>query len=222
LIPAPNLDCVEFRFPPPHRGISLILPTTDAFAGKLSSWQLFPAYQSVAFATPVFAVSHSITHGTSLISFDGFAPASQWQGRSAPVGGTRAAELTKVARSDGKDFICAAWMHKARSLPRDPFRREVDQHVAGKDTEPTEIIDSKFYRSQIPGIEQAIETAALMLGSDKSRGHCLQMIGADCRAYLQNRNFLSGLLVQGGHAGQRREVADYFARSRPWLAPLGL
>ena len=28
-------------------------------------------------------------------------------------------------------------------------------------------------------IEQAIETAALMLGSDKSRGYCLEMICAD-------------------------------------------
>ena len=28
-------------------------------------------------------------------------------------------------------------------------------------------------------IEQAIETAAMMLGSDKSRGYCLEMICAD-------------------------------------------
>ncbi len=28
-------------------------------------------------------------------------------------------------------------------------------------------------------IEQAIETAALMLGTDKSRGYCLEMICAD-------------------------------------------
>ncbi len=28
-------------------------------------------------------------------------------------------------------------------------------------------------------IEQALETAALMLGSDKSRGYCLEMICAD-------------------------------------------
>jgi hypothetical protein len=49
------------------------------------------------------------------------------------VGWTKAAELTKVARSDGKDFDCAAWMHKARSLPRDQFKREVDQHLTGKD-----------------------------------------------------------------------------------------
>ena len=37
----------------------------------------------------------------------------------------------------------------------------------------------KFYQSQIPVIEQALETAAMMLGSDKSRGYCLEMICAD-------------------------------------------
>ena len=34
-------------------------------------------------------------------------------------------------------------------------------------------------KSQIPVVEQAIETAALMLGSNKSRGYCLEMICAD-------------------------------------------
>ena len=95
------------------------------------------------------------------------------------VGWTKAAELTKVARSDGKNFDCAAWMHKARSLPRDEFKREVDKHLTGKDSEPTEIIYFKLYKSQIPVIEQAIETTAMMLGSDKSRGYCLEMICAD-------------------------------------------
>jgi hypothetical protein len=106
------------------------------------------------------------------------------------VGWTKAAELTKVARSDGKDFDCAAWMHKARSLPRDQFKREVDKHLTGKDTEPTEIVYFKLYKSQIPVIEQALETAALMLGSDKSRGYCLEMICADflAGANLDNEN----------------------------------
>jgi hypothetical protein len=31
----------------------------------------------------------------------------------------------------------------------------------------------------VPVIERAIETAALMLGSDRSRGYCLEMICAD-------------------------------------------
>ncbi|WP_239461931.1 hypothetical protein [Occallatibacter savannae] len=105
------------------------------------------------------------------------------------VGWTKAAELTKVARSDGKHFDCAAWMHKARTLPRDQFKRQVDQHLTGKASEPTEIIYFKFYKSQVPVIEQAIETAALMLGSDKSRGYCLEMICAD---------FLAGANLEGG------------------------
>ena len=105
------------------------------------------------------------------------------------VGWTKAAVLTKVARSDGKNFDCAAWMHKARSLSRDQFKRKVDQHLTGKETEPTEIICFKFYQSQIPVIEQAIETAALMLGTDKSRGYCLEMICAD---FLAGANLDSG------------------------------
>ena len=43
----------------------------------------------------------------------------------------------------------------------------------------SELIYFKVYKSQIPVIEQAIETAALMLGTDKSRGYCLEMICAD-------------------------------------------
>jgi len=46
----------------------------------------------------------------------------------------------------------------------------------------------KVYKTQIPVIEQAIDTAALMLGTDKSRGYCLEMICADflAGAHLDN------------------------------------
>ena len=37
----------------------------------------------------------------------------------------------------------------------------------------------KLYRSQMPVIEKAIETATLMQGSDRSRGYCPEMICAD-------------------------------------------
>ena len=55
----------------------------------------------------------------------------------------------------------------------------MEKKLTGEETEPWEIIYFKLYKSQIPVIEQAIETAALMLGSDKSRGYCLEMICAD-------------------------------------------
>jgi hypothetical protein len=35
------------------------------------------------------------------------------------------------------------------------------------------------YKSQLLVVEKALETAALMLGTDKSRGYCLEMICAD-------------------------------------------
>jgi hypothetical protein len=70
-------------------------------------------------------------------------------------------------------------LHKARELPKEDFRREVEKELTGREEEPSELIYCKVYKSQIPVIDQAIETAALMLGTDKSRGYCLEMICAD-------------------------------------------
>jgi hypothetical protein len=64
-------------------------------------------------------------------------------------------------------------------MPKEQFKREVERELTGRETEPWEIIYFKLYKSQIPVIEQALETAALMLGTDKSRGYCLEMICAD-------------------------------------------
>jgi hypothetical protein len=52
-------------------------------------------------------------------------------------------------------------------------------HLTGKETEPWEILYFKDYKSQFAGVEKALETAALMLGDDKSRGYCMEMICAD-------------------------------------------
>src|SRR5207244_4558927 len=109
--------------------------------------------------------------------------------RDKQVGWTKGLELAKLARRDGQEFDCAIWLHKARVLPKDEFRREVEKELTGKETEPWEIIYFKLYQSQIPIIEQAIDTAALMLGSDKSRSYCLEMICAD---------FLAGANLENG------------------------
>jgi hypothetical protein len=96
------------------------------------------------------------------------------------VGWTKGLELAKLARSrESQPFDCATWLHRAKELPKEQFRREVERELTGKDTEPHEIIYFKLYKSQIPVVEQAIKTAALMLGGDKSRGYCLEMICAD-------------------------------------------
>ena len=95
------------------------------------------------------------------------------------MGWTKARELVKVARREGQEFDCAPWVHKASSMPREEFKQEVERHLTGKETESWEIIYFKLYKSQLPVVEKAIETAGLMLGSDKSRGYCLEMICAD-------------------------------------------
>jgi hypothetical protein len=96
--------------------------------------------------------------------------------------------MVRVARADGQRFDCALWVHKASTMPTGEFKHEVEQHVTGQESEPHEILYFKVYRSQLAVIEQALETAALMLGTDKSRGYCLEMICAD---------FLAGANIEG-------------------------
>ena len=118
------------------------------------------------------------------------------------VGWTKWLELAKLARKQGQLFESATWLHKARQMPKEEFRREVERELTGMDSEPSELIYFKVYRSQIQVIEQAIETAALMLGSDKSRGYCLEMICAD---------FLAGASLDGGDPDMLlRSISRYY------------
>ncbi len=109
------------------------------------------------------------------------------------VGWTKARELVKVARREGPGFDCAPWVHKAKELPKEEFKREVERYLTGKETEAWEIIYFKLYKSQVPVVERALEIAALMLGSDKSRGYSLEMICAD---------FLAGAALATGGSEQ--------------------
>ena len=73
------------------------------------------------------------------------------------VGWSKGLELAKLARSQsGQRFKSATWLHKAKSLSKEEFQREVDKELNGKDSEPHELIYFKVYESQIP-IEQANE-----------------------------------------------------------------
>jgi hypothetical protein len=106
------------------------------------------------------------------------------------VGWSKGIELAKVARRDRQDFDCATWLHKARELPKEKFKQEVERELTGKVTESWEIVYFKLYKSQIPIIDQGLETAALMLGTNNSRGYCSEMICAD---------FLAGASLDAGN-----------------------
>jgi len=105
------------------------------------------------------------------------------------VGWSKATELAKVARREGQQFDCAIWLHEAKRLPTEEFKRTVEKHLTGRETEPWEILYFKVYKSQLAVIEQGLETAALMVGTDKSRGYLLELIIAD---------FLAGACLEAG------------------------
>jgi hypothetical protein len=87
-------------------------------------------------------------------------------------------EQRKEAERDTRFVELGRYLCEVRA-GREEFTREVEKELTGRDCEPSEVIYFKIYKNQAPVIEQAIDTAALMLGSDKSRGYCLEMICAD-------------------------------------------
>jgi len=76
------------------------------------------------------------------------------------------------ARRDGRSSIVQPGCTKRGSLPKDEFKREVERELTGRESEPWEIIYSSYTRPRFQLSSQAIETAALIAGTDKSRGYC--------------------------------------------------
>jgi hypothetical protein len=110
----------------------------------------------------------------------------------AELGWSKAAELAKVARAEGPQFDCATWLHRAKELPKEQFKQEVQKQLTGA-SEAYDLVYFKIFKSQLRVIEQALELAGRMLGSDKSRSYCLEMICAD---------FLAGAQLEGANAEQ--------------------
>src|SRR3954449_10780398 len=49
------------------------------------------------------------------------------------VGWSKGLELAKLARNrDSQSFDCATWLHKAREMPKEEFRQEVEKELTGK------------------------------------------------------------------------------------------
>jgi hypothetical protein len=91
-------------------------------------------------------------------------------------------------------------------MPREEFKRAVDHYLTDKETEPWEILYFKAYESQLPVIEKALEAPALMLGGDKSRRYCLEMICAD---------FLAGVSLGTSNQDALRSAITRLAFSLP-------
>ena len=73
-------------------------------------------------------------------------------------------------------------------MPKEEFKREVERHLTGKETEPWEMLYFKVYKSQLAVIEQAPGDRFVDAWGQKARGYCLEMICAD---------FLAGATLGG-------------------------
>ena len=67
------------------------------------------------------------------------------------VGWTKGVELAKLARKQGQHFESATWLHKARQMPKEEFRREVEKELTGRDSEPSELILLQGLQEPDPG-----------------------------------------------------------------------
>lgn len=119
------------------------------------------------------------------------------------VGWSKAVELARLARREGQSFDCATWLHKASSMPRERFKEEIERHLNGPEVKLSDLMYFRLYKSRIPVVEQALEVAARILGSDISRGYCLEMICAD---------FLAGANLENGDPELLLFVMRRFAR----------
>jgi len=100
-------------------------------------------------------------------------------------------------------FNCATWLHKAKELPKEGFEGQVERRLTGKETGGWEILYFKVYKSRLPVVEKALETAGLMLGTDKSRGYSLEIICAD---------FLAGARLEDiAHRARRTKLSEFDA-----------
>ncbi|HVH70786.1 MAG TPA: hypothetical protein VNB49_06730, partial [Candidatus Dormibacteraeota bacterium] len=82
--------------------------------------------------------------------------------------------------------------------------------LTGCESEPWDLVYFKVYKSQLAVVEQALETAGLMLGTNKSRGYCLEMICAD---------FLAGANLDGGNPEARHEIRNTPCRESLKMSP---
>ena len=95
------------------------------------------------------------------------------------LGWSKALELAKVARSEGRHFDSATWLHRAKECTKQELKEEVYKYFTGEDYEPYEMVYFKLFESQLPLVERALYVASRMVGTERSRGYCLELICAD-------------------------------------------
>ena len=105
------------------------------------------------------------------------------------IGWTKGRELAKLARREGSTSIVHPGCTKPGRCRREDFRREVEKELTGREEEPSETDLFQGVQESNSCHRAGSRNRGLMLGTDKSRGYCLEMICAD---------FLAGANLDNG------------------------
>ena len=84
-----------------------------------------------------------------------------------------------MARSEGRHFDSATWLHTAKQSTKQELKEAVHKYFTGEDYEPYEMVYFKLFESQLPVVERALYVASRMVGTERSRGYCLELVCAD-------------------------------------------
>ena len=68
---------------------------------------------------------------------------------------------------------------RPRNRRSEELQEAVHKYFTGEDYEPYEMVYFKLFESQLPVVERALYVASRMVGTEKSRGYCLELICAD-------------------------------------------
>ena len=68
---------------------------------------------------------------------------------------------------------------RAKESTKQELKEEVYKYFTGEDYEPYEMVYFKLYESQLPVVERALYVASRMVGTERSRGYCLELVCAD-------------------------------------------
>ena len=59
------------------------------------------------------------------------------------------------------------------------MKEAAHKYFTGEDSEPYEMVYFKLFESQLPVVERALYVASRMVGTERSRGYCLELVCAD-------------------------------------------
>ncbi len=68
---------------------------------------------------------------------------------------------------------------RAKECTKQELKEEVYKYFTGEDYEPYEMVYFKLFESQLPLVERALYVASRMVGTERSRGYCLELVCAD-------------------------------------------